>query len=65
MAFEPSFQEELQNQIKDLLGERTAADDEKLVKKKKEKKPKVEVIMPAWLCLRLVMFNVIMLKVLK
>ncbi|KAG0604844.1 hypothetical protein M758_9G012600 [Ceratodon purpureus] len=33
---------ELQNQIKDLLGDKTAADDEKLVKKKKEKKPRVE-----------------------
>jgi hypothetical protein len=29
--------------MKDLLGEKTAADDEKLVKKKKEKKPRVEV----------------------
>lgn len=37
------MQEELQTQIKDLLGEKTAADDEKLVKRKKEKKPRVEV----------------------
>ncbi|XP_024366735.1 glutamine--tRNA ligase, cytoplasmic [Physcomitrium patens] len=34
--------EELQTQIKDLLGEKTAADDEKLVKKKKDAKPRVE-----------------------
>lgn len=37
------MQEELQTQIKDLLGEKTAADDEKLVKKKKDAKPRVEV----------------------
>lgn len=37
------MQEELQAQVKDLLGEKTAADDEKLVKKRKEKKPRVEV----------------------
>lgn len=43
VTFEPSLQVELQNQMKDLLGERTAADDEKLVKKKVVKKPKVEV----------------------
>jgi len=34
--------EELEKQLKDLLGEKTAADDEKLVKKKKEKKPRAE-----------------------
>jgi len=39
------MQEELQTQIKDLLGEKTAADEEKLVKKKKEKKPRAEVWM--------------------
>ena len=38
------FQEELEKQVKDLLGEKTAADDEKIVKKKKEKKPRAEVL---------------------
>lgn len=37
------FQEELEKQVKDLLGEKTAADDEKIIKKKKEKKPRAEV----------------------
>jgi hypothetical protein len=39
------IQEELEKQLKDLLGEKTAADDEKLVKKKKEKKPRAEVLL--------------------
>jgi hypothetical protein len=57
VALEPSLQEDLQTQIKDLLGEKTAADDEKIVKKKKEKKPKGEVrtfsmplLLPVRLC---------------
>jgi hypothetical protein len=37
------LQEELEKQMQDLLGEKTAADDEKLDRKKKEKNPRVEV----------------------
>jgi glutaminyl-tRNA synthetase len=36
------LKEELEKQIQDLLGEKTAADDEKLDRKKKEKNPRVE-----------------------
>lgn len=43
------MQEELEKQLKDLLGEKTAADDEKLVKKKKEKKPRAEVLVQFFL----------------
>jgi glutaminyl-tRNA synthetase len=36
------LKEELEKQMQDLLGEKTAADDEKLDRKKKEKNPRVE-----------------------
>lgn len=43
------MQEELEKQLKDLLGEKTAVDDEKLVKKKKERKPRAEVLLQFFL----------------